>query len=340
MVAAIAGSLSRLSGACRLIVRWGLASLPEVLEAMSVQRPLLISTQRWRAIDLPIERRFYGALPHAEVSGVEAALAALDGADGIVALGGGSAIDTAKAVSTASGLPIISAPTTYSGAEWTPFYGNRDIAKGLKSAGTGAHVAAIIYEPDLTLELPPGETCGTALNALAHCAEALYAPGRTDATDADALAGAALIARWLPAVMRDGRDQEARRGLLEGAMHGGAALRAGMGLGHAMAQALGGEFGLPHGPLNAACLPHALRFNRDVVPAALAALGEAMGCADPVEAAAALGALGCLMRLRDYGVPFDTLAVLAHKTAVRPAAKANPRPASEADILQLLSEAW
>lgn len=323
-----------------MIVRWGLGALPEVLEETAVERALLISTERWRSLDVPVDRKFFGALPHAEVSGVKAAIAALDGADGLIALGGGSAIDTAKAVSKASGLPIISVPTTYSGAEWTDFYGNRDTATGLKSAGAGAKVAAIVYEPELTLGLSPSDTCGTAMNALAHCAEALYAPGRTAKTDEDALAGAALIARWLPVVMNDGRDVEARRGLLEGAMRGGSALRAGMGLGHAMVQALGGEFGLPHGPLNAVCLPYALRFNREVAADAIAALGRAMGGGDPVETIWSLGALGCPMRLRDHHVPEAALPRLAHKIEVRPAAKSNPRPATEPEILEVLVQAW
>lgn len=323
-----------------MIVRWGLEALPEVLKRLSVERALLVTSERWRDVDLPVERRFYGALPHAEVSGVRAALEALDGADGLVALGGGSAIDTAKAVSAACGLPIVSAPTTYSGAEWTDFFGTRDAATGLKSAGSGAQVGGIVYEPKLTLGLGPLETCGTAMNALAHCAEALYAPGRNAGSDADALAGAGLIARWLPRVLRDGRDPEARRGLLEGAMHGGSALRAGTGVSHAMAQALGGEFGLPHGPLNAVCLPHALRFNREAAAGAVAALGAAMGFEDAAAGAHDLGALACPMRLRDYGVARDALPAIAAKVAVRPGAKANPRPVSEADVLGLLVEAW
>jgi maleylacetate reductase len=323
-----------------LIVKWGLGALPEVLEALSITRPRLITTARWRDLALPIERRFAGALPHAEVSGVLAAIAALEGADGLVALGGGSAIDTAKAASKATGLPIVSIPTTYSGAEWTHFFGSRDTATGLKSAGAGAKVAGIVYAPELTLDLPAFETGGTALNALAHCAEALYVPGADAESDAEALAGARLINTWLPKVLADGHDLEARRRLLEGAMHGGASLRAGMGLGHAMAQALGGGYGLPHGPMNAVCLPHALRFNREAAAEALARLAAAMDCADPAVRAAELGALTCPMRLRDYQVPHEDLPALAEKIAVRPGALANPRPAPAEAITALLQEAW
>jgi maleylacetate reductase len=323
-----------------LIVKWGLGALPEVLEALSIRRPLLITTNRWRDLELPIERRFAGALPHAEVTGVQAAIAALDGADGLVAVGGGSAIDTAKAVSRDTGLPVVSIPTTYSGAEWTHFFGTRDTASGLKSAGAGAKVAGIVYAPELTLDLPAFETGGTALNALAHCAEALYVPGATPDSDLDALAGARLINTWLPRVLADGHDLEARRKLLEGAMHGGASLRAGMGLGHAMAQALGGGYGLPHGPMNAVCLPHALNFNREAAAEPLARLADAMDCADAAARAAELGAMACPMRLRDYGVPRDELAALAEKIAVRPGAKANPRPAPPEAIAALLQEAW
>lgn len=324
-----------------MIVRWGLDTLPSVLEELSVSDPLLISTERWRDVELPVTRRFYGVLPHAEVAGVRGALAEAEGADGLVALGGGSAIDTAKAVSSETGLPIVSIPTTYSGAEWTQGFGTRDPEAGIKRGGAGARTVGIVYDPSLTLELPSGESAGTAMNALAHCAEALYTTHNGgEATDREALAGARLISEWLPVVIEDGSDLEARRVLLEGAMHAGAALTAGMGLGHAMAQALGGRYGLAHGTMNAVCLPPALRYNREVASEGIARLGEAMDHGDAIERVQALAALAGPPRLREYGVPREDLASLSEAVADRAPAKANPRPAPPEAILALLEETW
>jgi maleylacetate reductase len=323
-----------------MIVRWGLDTLPGVLDELSVTRPLLISTERWRDFDLPVARRFYGAQPHAEISGVREALAAAEGMDGLVALGGGSAIDTAKAVSSETGLPIVSIPTSYSGAEWTQGFGMRDSQAGVKRGGGGARTAAIVYEPSLTLGLPAAESAGTAMNALAHCAEALYTPGRSEETDQEALAGAPLISEWLPRVVQNGDDLEARGQLLAGAMHAGAALRAGMGLGHAMAQALGGRYGLPHGTMNAVCLPPALRYNQQAAAAEIARLGEALNHGDPIQRVSELAALAGSSRLRDYDVPREDLESLSEAIAERPPAKANPRPAPPEAVLGLLEGIW
>jgi maleylacetate reductase len=271
-----------------------------------------------------------GVRPHAPVETVrEATEAAAEAkADGLVGLGGGSAIDTAKAVSAATGLPLVCVPTTYAGAEWTPYFGIRDEARRVKTGGSGAHTVGIVYDPELTLGLPREESGGTAMNALAHCVEALY-PGDLE----EARRGAAGIERWLPRVLEDGSDPEARTLLLESARYAGEALaKHGLFLGHAMAQALGGRYGLPHGALNAICLPAAMRFNADVAPLALEVV--------PVERVEELARLCGFTRLRDLGVPAEDLDELAEATAVRGGAQVNPRPASAAEIAELLRSVW
>jgi maleylacetate reductase len=325
-----------------VIVRWGLDELPAVLAELGVERPLVVTTKRWASLELPVGApRFDGVQSHAGVDGVEGAAAAAVDADGLVALGGGAAIDTAKAVSSRTGLPVVSIPTTYSGAEWTDFFGVRDAAARRKGGGAGARVAGIVYDVDLTMSLPPGESGGSALNALAHCAEALYAKGRNEAADTEALAGARLIARSLPLVLADPGYRDARRDLLEGALHAGAAMAgAGIALGHAMAQALGGRFGLAHGAANALCLPPAIRFNAPAAPVAVERFADAIEHRDGAAGAEQLAHLAGFSLLRHLGVPEDELPEVAAAAAERPATKGNPRPASPEQILELYRTIW
>jgi maleylacetate reductase len=312
-----------------VIVRWGLDELPGLLGELEIERPLLVASRRWDGLGLDAAARWDEIPSHRiEVS---------PGVDGVLAVGGGSAIDTAKAVSAADGLPLVSVPTTYSGAEWTPFFGIRDPDRRMRGGGGGAQLAGIVYEPRLTLDLPREQSAGTALNALAHAAEALYHPARTPESDRLAIEGAELIAETLPAVLADGSDLDARTRLLEGAARAGEALgRSGLCLGHAMAQALGGRYGLAHGAMNALCLPPALRFNQPVVGDEIERLGQAMAVTDPIARVEELARLGGFERLRDFGVPEDELDEVAEASAARPGAKANPRPASAEEIAELL----
>jgi maleylacetate reductase len=311
-----------------VIVRWGLRQLPAVLGELRVGRPLLVASERWDDNDFGIRP----AARWTEVPTERIAEAAAPAGDGVVAVGGGSAIDLGKAVSAAADLPLVSVPTTYAGAEWTPFFGIRDRDRRMKGGGAGAHLRGAVYEPELTLSLPREETVGTAMNALAHCAEAMYAEGHNAAGDAHAVQGASLIGEWLPQVVERPHDLQARTKLLEGAMHAGAALGASMlALGHAMAQALGGRYGLPHGAMNALTLPQALAFNEEVAPEAIARFREEAGV-DVQE----LARLGGFERLRDFGIPEEDLPEIAAATVVRAGAKANPRPATVADVEQLL----
>ena len=319
-----------------MIVRWGIDQVGPLLAELGIERPLLVTSGRFADADVPVADRFSGVRRHAPVETVDAATAAASGSDGLVALGGGSAIDTGKAVSAATGERLVAIPTTYSGAEWTSYFGMRDEARGAKTGGSGANTVAIVYEPGLTLGLPRAETVGTALNALAHCAEALYAAPCEDAT-----LGAAAIGCALPEVVASGHEVVARTRLLEGAMHAGRALaERGLFLAHAMAQALGGRYGAPHGALNALCLPPALRFNEPVVPDAIAALASALDVDDAPERVEELARLGGFERLRDLGVPEDDLGVVAMECAQRPGARSNPRPASPEEIAALFRSIW
>jgi maleylacetate reductase len=319
-----------------VIVRWGIEEVGPLLAELGIERPLLVTSSRFADVDVPVADRFCGVRRHAPTDVVQAATAAASSSDGLVALGGGSAIDTGKAVSAATGEGLVAIPTTYSGAEWTSYFGMRDEARRAKTGGSGANTVAVVYEPGLTLDLPLGETVGTALNALAHCSEALYAGSCEDAT-----VGAALIARSLPDVVANGRGVNARTRLLEGAMHAGRALaERGLFLAHGMAQALGGRYGAPHGALNALCLAPALRFNEPVVPEALAALAGALGVEDAPAGVEDLARLGGFERLRDLGIPEDELGAVAVEIEQRPGARSNPRPVSTEEIETLLRSIW
>jgi maleylacetate reductase len=311
-----------------MIVKWGLEELP----ALAGERPFVVASPRWRGVLDAADR--WEEVPSHRIEVPE-------GVDTIVAVGGGSAIDTGKAASVATGLPLVSVPTTYSGAEWTEFFGVRDPDRKMRGGGAGANLHAIVYEPTLTLDLPRAETVGTALNALAHCAEALYVEGHNAEADAEALEGARLIGSWLPEVVERPDDIEARTELLRGACHAGAALGMSfLALGHALAQGLGGRYGAPHGALNALTLPLALRFNQPVATGAIERFGQALGTDDPAAKVEELARLGGFERLRHLDIPEDAPAEVAESIAARPGAQANPRPVTPGDVEELLSSIW
>jgi maleylacetate reductase len=316
-----------------VIVRWGLDELKPLLAELAIERPLLVASPRWDELGLPAAAR-WTEIPSDRIH-------VPDDVDGVVAVGGGSAIDTAKAASAASGLPLVSVPTTYSGSEWTPSFGVRDPDRRLVGGGSGANLAAIVYDPKLTLRLPREQTVGTAMNALAHAAEALYVKGRNAEGDSQAREAATLIAASLPAVLADEDALGPRKSLLTGAMCAGEALASsGLGLGHAIAQALGGRYGLSHGAMNALALPLALRFNLPVAAKEIESFGDAMGTDDPIAKVEHLARLGGFTRLRDYGVPEEELDEVAETVVQRPGAKANPRTASAAEVAALLRSVW
>jgi maleylacetate reductase len=289
------------------------------------RRTFLLATSRWEEPVFVVGR--WSELPTSEP--VEVGDAEL-----LLALGGGSTIDTAKRVSSETQLPLVSIPTTYSGAEWTRFYGIRDAHRRRVGGGGGANLDGIVYDVRLTLDLPRDVTAGTALNALAHCCEALYVRGHERAGDELALKGADEIDDALPRVLEVGRDVDARTRLLIGAAHAGHALALnGLALAHALAQVIGGRYGIAHGALNAVCLPPALRFNEAFVPNELLG-GRAAGRAEEL---ARLAGFDSLSRL---GVPEGDLPAIAEESANVPAARTNPRPVTAEEALELLHSVY
>jgi maleylacetate reductase len=338
------------------ILRFGAGSLGELADVCAeagIARPLLVTTRRGAQTvpGLPVVATFDGVLPHVPVETVRAAaaLAREARADGLVGLGGGSAVDTSKAVVAelaAAGegpLPrVVAVPTTYAGAEWTPYYGML-LAPGRKGGGADerARPVAAVYDPELSVGLPLAPTVGTAMNALAHCAEAYYHPERTERAERHADTGATAIGYALPLVAERLDGIYGRTRLLEGAMRAALALaESGLCLGHAMAQALGGRYGLPQGSTNAVCLPAALRFNAAAVPDAVARLGKALRADDAPSRVEELARLGGFGRLRDLGVPAEELDAVAEDVVVRRGAVANPRPVTAAEVADLLRSVW
>lgn len=180
------------------------------------------------------------------------------------------------------------------------------------------------------------------MNALAHCVEAAWSPTRTPEAEAIALAGAHRIHSALPKVVEAPDDLAARSDMLQGAVLGGRCLQNGsMGVHHGLAQLVGGRTGIPHGLANAMILPHAMRFNADTVPWAIAGLALSMGVQDPADAVAELVArLGLPAGLRECGVTDEDLDAVAQLSQSNGNVLNNPRPVSEEDARAILAAAY
>lgn len=344
----------------------------EVARVLGLRRVLLVTTAGRlqaeegvtvvAALGPALGSTFAEVVSHVPAPTVQAALrqARRDGVDGIVSLGGGSCADTAKAVNffteqeagtpAASwvdrpALPHIAVPTTYSGAELTPFFGMTDPRTRRKTGAGGPTCApvAVIYDPELTAGTPPKVRAQTGMNALAHCVEIAWSTATTPEAEAIALAGARRIVEALPSVVADPTDPAARAAMLEGAVLAGRCLQNGlMGVHHGLCQLLGGRTGIPHGLANAVLLPHAVRFNTAAVPDAVRRVGLAIGAPDdPAGAIEALvGRLGLPTRLSACGVTEDDLHAVAAAAPDNGNVRANPRPVTEADARALLDAAY
>ncbi|MFD9044812.1 maleylacetate reductase [Streptomyces bottropensis] len=261
------------------------------------------------------------------------------GADGCVAVGGGSAIGLGKAIALRTELPLIAVPSTYSGSEMTPVWGLTE--HGAKRTGRAPSVLprSVVYDAELTLSLPVPLSVTSGINAVAHAAEALYAPDASPLVSLTAQEGARAMTGALREVVADPANLAARGRALYGAWLCGTALGATtMGLHHKLCHVLGGTFGLPHAETHTVVLPYVLAYNAPAAPDALTALGRALDTTDAAEALWNLTSdLGAPRSLAELGLKHSDLERAA--TEVTGQAYPNPRQVTTADALAILEAA-
>jgi maleylacetate reductase len=322
-------------------------------EHLGMQRVMVVSTGSARATgdDIVEALGWRCALPFAEVRqhvpedlAASARAAATDaGVDGVVAVGGGSALGLAQGVAVAAGAPLIAVPTTYSGSEMTPIFG---ITGAHKRTGRDLRALprVVVYDPSLTVTLPPQVTAASGFNALAHCVEALYAPGVDPLVALQAEEAIRALSGALPAAVAAPGDLTARGWALYGAYLAGSAMAvAGTALQHKLCHVLGGTFGLDHAAAHAVMLPYVAAFNAEAAPQALACVAVSLGGQpDPAFAAAQLHELaeatGAPTSLAAIGMPASALDQAA-ELAVAEVGDTNPRPVLVPDVRYLLEAA-
>ena len=354
------------------------SELPRLLAAAGVQRPLLVTDKG--VIAAGVFALAVEALPGSArgpvftdvpVNPTEAAALAgaqawrAGGCDGVVGIGGGAALDLAKAIAVlatnAAPLwdycnrhakpkaivappPLFLLPTTAgTGSEVgrsAVIVFDNGIKAGVRCPDL---VTAAICDPDLTLKLPPAITASTGMDALAHCVETYCSPVVNPPADAISLDGMQRIFGHLERAVRDGSDRDARWNMMMGSLEGAISFQKGMGAVHALSHPLGAH-GFHHGTLNAILLPHVVACNREALGAKWAAIARQAGWAEDSDPHAMLTQLnariGIPLRLRDIGVARELLAPVAAEALHDNAHKTNPRPLQQADYLRLLEAAY
>lgn len=291
--------------------------------------------------------------------------------DAIIAIGGGSAMDGGKAICLTArndidlwdfeweappaaigpdqGFPtLITIPTTAgTGAETESTAMVTHVEKGMKFCICHPDLtpALALLDPELTIGLPANLTAWTGADAMVHAIEAYLVPEFHPLCDGLALEGLALIAKWLPVAVREPKNMAARGGMLAGSCLAGIAFLKGLGHVHAISHMIGAEFNTQHGLTNAIILPVVLRFNLPGMEHKVQRMADAMGLTDAsvtgfiAEIEHILDDIGIPKSLGEIGVPAECVGRIAGKALQDSAAATNPRPASLAQMHQLVEAA-
>jgi len=353
-------------------VRFGpgrIRELPEVCKAVAMQRPLLVTDPGLSG--LPMIAAARAALKAAglgdsmfdKVQGnpvarnVEDGLAAfrVGGHDGVIAFGGGSALDAGKVIAFMAGqtrpmwdfedigdwwtradpdgiAPIVAVPTT-SGT-------GSEVGRAGVITDETTHTKKIIFhpkmmprvailDPELTIGLPARMTAGVGMDALSHCLEAYCAPGFHPLADGVAVEGIRLVKDFLPRAVKDGSDIEARAMLMAAAAMGATAFQKGLGAMHSLAHPIGAIHGAHHGMTNAVFMPYVLEFNRPAIEARIARLAAYLGMAASFDAfhrwvLDLRAEIGVPHTLVAFGVPLTHVDEIVDMAVVDPTAGSNP----------------
>ena len=370
-------------------IRFGagrIAELPKVCQRLGMQRPLFVTDSG--LADFPMVRDAVAACADAGLgiavfsdvksnpidSNVADGVTALKNGDhdGVIAFGGGSALDVGKAIAFMAGqtrpiwdfeaidgyskranvdgiLPIIAVPTTAgTGSE---------VGRASVIGNSETHTKTVIYHPnmmpavvisdaELTVGLPANLTAWTGMDAMAHCLEAFCAPGFHPMADGIALEGLRLVRMYLSRAVNDGTDIEARSGMLAAASMGATAFQKGLGAIHSLSHPIGALYDMHHGLSNAIFMPYVIRFNRPAIEPAMKRLAQYVGL--PKDSYKAV--LDWSLELRsEFGIPhtlqaagiedkrFEQLSVMAEND---PTAPGNPIPIKAADCHQLYEDSY
>ncbi|MDF1585079.1 iron-containing alcohol dehydrogenase [Rhodospirillales bacterium YIM 152171] len=363
----------------------GIAKAPRACQGAGMSRPLVV-TDRGLA-DLPFVGTLMEALAgaglepllFAEVrsnpvgANVEAGVAAFGEGrcDGVLAIGGGSALDAGKAIAFQAGQTRPFFSFAGSGGRWRQADADaiRPVVAIPTTAGTGSEVSqgvviteeagrskqivfhpsmmpkAAILDADLTIGLPPLLTAGTGMDALAHCLEAYCAPGFHPMCEGIAVEGVRLVREALPRAHADGADREARSMMLAASAMGAVAFQKGLGAVHSLSHPIGAVHDTHHGLTNGVLLPYVLAHNRPAIEERIVRLAGWLG----LPKASFSGFLDWLLELRAtlavphslaaLGVPGQDFAGLARMAAADPTAAGNPLPVDEQSLRILLEQA-
>ena len=365
-------------------IRFGagrIKELPDACKSLGMRRPLLVTDPGLAALPMighavglcreaGLDCAVYADVqPNPVEDNVKGGVAAFraGGHDGVIAFGGGSALDAAKAIALMVGqtrplwdfedredwftrvdvagmAPVVAVPTTAgTGSEVGRASVITDLADHTKKIIFHPRMlpAIVVEDPELTVGLPPKVTAATGMDALSHCLEAWCSPFYHPMAEGVAAEGMRLISKWLPAAVKDGGNVEARSHMLVASSMGATAFQKGLGAMHSLSHPCGANLNTHHGLTNAVVMPYVLVWNRRVIEGKMVRLAAYLGLAEHsfdgflrwvLELRAGIGIPNTLA---DIGVHEEHAAAFAPQALADPSTGGNPLPMTVADFEKL-----